>query len=249
MRSKGVLVVQEESEQTKEIVEKITESGMFSRVMCCHDGYEAIKLIMREKPDLVILDVITQGIDGYGIMKRFTDKGKPKFFVLTAMGSDIHIKKAVTYGAQYYMLKPVDLDQLLVAIGEVLNPLVVEEPSVKRKSRSVDEKISNIFISVGIPAHIKGYQYLREGIKLAIDNPLIINSITKELYPQIAMRYETSASKVERAIRHAIDVAWSRGKIENINTLFGVRVYTNNEKPTNGEFIALLADKMILEGM
>lgn len=121
---------------------------------------------------------------------------------------------------------------------------------MRKKSVSettLDERISNIFVSVGIPAHIKGYQFLREGIKLAVDNPQIINSITKSLYPTIAQHFNTTASKVERAIRHAIEVAWNRGKIENINSIFGVRVYTSSEKPTNGEFIALLADKMLLE--
>ena len=113
----------------------------------------------------------------------------------------------------------------------------------------MDENISNVFITVGIPAHIKGYQFLREAVKMAIVNPDIINSITKKLYPEVAKRFNTSASKVERAIRHAIEVAWNRGKIENINSLFGVRVYSPNEKPTNGEFIALVADKMLLESV
>ena len=122
------------------------------------------------------------------------------------------------------------------------------QQSLKQKNRGLDEKISNIFITVGIPAHIKGYQFLREAIKLAIESPEIINSITKKLYPAIADRFETTASKVERAIRHAIEVAWNRGKIENINSVFGLRVYTSQEKPTNGEFIALVADKMSIEG-
>ena len=116
------------------------------------------------------------------------------------------------------------------------------------KNKPLEEKITNIFITVGIPAHIKGYQYLREAIKMAIENPDIINSITKKLYPAIAEKFETSASKVERAIRHAIEVAWNRGKIENINSVFQIKVYDSNEKPTNGEFIALVADKMIIEG-
>ena len=115
-------------------------------------------------------------------------------------------------------------------------------------NRSLDERIANIFISVGIPAHIKGYQFLREAIKMAVDTPDIINNITKKLYPSIADKFDTSSSKVERAIRHAIEVAWNRGKIENINSIFGIKVYTANDKPTNGEFIALVADKMILEG-
>lgn len=117
-----------------------------------------------------------------------------------------------------------------------------------RVNRSLDERIANIFISVGIPAHIKGYQFLREAIKMAVDTPDIINNITKKLYPSIADKFDTSSSKVERAIRHAIEVAWNRGKIENINSIFGIKVYTANDKPTNGEFIALVADKMILEG-
>lgn len=116
------------------------------------------------------------------------------------------------------------------------------------RQKSLDEKLANIFITVGIPAHIKGYQFLREAIKMAIDNPDIINSITKKLYPGIADKFNTSASKVERAIRHAIEVAWNRGKIENINSIFGIKIYSPNDKPTNGEFIALLADKMIMEG-
>ena len=122
------------------------------------------------------------------------------------------------------------------------------EENLKLKNRALEEKISNIFITVGIPAHIKGYQFLREAIKMAIDCPDIINSITKKLYPSIAEKFQTSSSKVERAIRHAIEVAWNRGKIENINSIFGLKVYNSNEKPTNGEFIALVADKMLIEG-
>ena len=110
------------------------------------------------------------------------------------------------------------------------------------------EGLKIIFLSLGIPAHIKGYQFLREAIKLAIETPEIVSSITKKLYPSIATKFATSSSKVERAIRHAIEVAWNRGKIENINSIFGIKVYNQNEKPTNGEFIALVADKMLMEG-
>ena len=141
--------------------------------------------------------------------------------------------------------------QTLNAIQEYKNPYMQNTSDAKTQdkySKYVEEKITNIFITVGIPAHIKGYQFLREAILMAIDNPEIINSITKQLYPTIASKFETTSSKVERAIRHAIEVAWSRGKIENINSVFGLKVYTSNEKPTNGEFIALVADKMLLEG-
>lgn len=153
------------------------------------------------------------------------------------------------------MIKPCSHENLAARLKDLSGserPAV--QPSGSRPVRapvnkSLDEKITNIFITVGIPAHIKGYQFLREAIKMAIDNPDIINSITKRLYPEVAERFSTSPSKVERAIRHAIEVAWNRGKIENINSLFGVRVYNHNEKPTNGEFIALVADKMLLESV
>ena len=148
------------------------------------------------------------------------------------------------------MAKPVDNSIVAKRIEDLLGQGEAVKITGKRtpKNRVLEEKISNIFITVGIPAHIKGYQFLREAIKMAIEEPDIINSITKQLYPSIATRFSTSASKVERAIRHAIEVAWNRGKIENINNLFGIKVYDSNEKPTNGEFIALVADKMLVEG-
>ena len=119
----------------------------------------------------------------------------------------------------------------------------------KRRATSLEEKISDIFISIGIPPHIKGYAYLREGIKMTVKQPRIINNVTKELYPGVAEIYKTTSSKVERAIRHAIEVAWNRGRIDAINAVFGTRVYLGSEKPTNSEFIALVADKLILENM
>ncbi|MCL2483955.1 MAG: sporulation transcription factor Spo0A [Firmicutes bacterium] len=130
----------------------------------------------------------------------------------------------------------------------LLSNLHAAKPKAKRPFKELEEKITKIFISVGIPPHIKGYQFLREAIKISVENPEIINSITKHLYPNIATRFSTSSSKVERAIRHAIEVAYNRGKIENINNIFGMRIYGSNDKPTNGEFIALLADRMILDG-
>ena len=120
---------------------------------------------------------------------------------------------------------------------------------VKKQAVTAEEKISEIFIAIGIPPHIKGYGYLREGIKMTIEHPYIINSVTKELYPSIAKKFSTSSSKVERAIRHAIEVAWNRGRIDAINAIFGSRIYLGSEKPTNSEFIALVADKLILENM
>ena len=151
------------------------------------------------------------------------------------------------------MVKPVSPQNLEMRIDELSKQAVNpdekgEDLKQKQNEKQLDEKISNIFISIGIPAHIKGYQFLREAVKLAVEEPEIIGSITKRLYPAIAEKFETSSSKVERGMRHAIEVAWNRGKIENINTLFGLRIYSSNEKPTNGELIALIADKMLMEG-
>ena len=154
-------------------------------------------------------------------------------------------------GAKYFMVKPYNFELLKKRISEIDGGKEVSGsereyiPTVKRQS--IDEKISRIFINVGIPPHIKGYYFLREGVKMAVDDPEIINNITKKLYPMIGERYKTTASKVERAIRHAIEVAWNRGRIDSINSILGVRAYVGAEKPTNGEFIALIADKMLLE--
>ena len=133
--------------------------------------------------------------------------------------------------------------------SDTVKPAAVPAVREKRNPVSLDEKISGIFISIGIPPHIKGYGYLREGIKMAVEEPSIINNVTKQLYPKIAEKFNTTASKVERAIRHSIEVAWNRQRVDAINAVFGVRVYIGTDKPTNSEFIALVADKLILEGL
>lgn len=213
---------------------------------------EVIDFIKSNSIDIVVTDLILQNADGFYLIEEIKKiENSPKVVVASAIFEDSLIKRAFTLGVSYYMIKPIDFKLLDVRLEEIYKgsgqEIIVSKKS-NLKNKQLEEKITNIFITVGIPAHIKGYQFLREAIKMAIDNPDIINSITKRLYPSIAERFETSSSKVERAIRHAIEVAWNRGKIENINSLFGIRVYSNNEKPTNGEFIALVADKMLIEG-
>jgi len=220
-----------------------------------YDSFEniddVINFVSNNKIDVLITDIILQNSDGFYLVEKVKEIDKEiKIVVVSAVFEDSLIKKAFSIGVNYYMIKPVDFNILNDRIEELLKTTVDDNVNKRslQKTKQLEEKITNIFITVGIPAHIKGYQFLREAIKMAIDNPDIINSITKRLYPSIAERFETSSSKVERAIRHAIEVAWNRGKIENINALFGIRVYSNNEKPTNGEFIALVADKMLIEG-
>lgn len=210
------------------------------------DGYEALQFQRVKNADVIVTELLIPQMDGFALVEQLASENpKTNIIVLTELSSHAFMEKAYKVGACQYLIKPSDVNALLVAIKyAVSRKASIAAPKV---DKSLDERIANIFISVGIPAHIKGYQFLREGIKLAVDSPAIINSITKRLYPSIASIYDTTPSKVERAIRHAIEVAWNRGKIENINSLFGIKVYTANEKPTNGEFIALLADKMLLE--
>jgi two-component system response regulator (stage 0 sporulation protein A) len=196
---------------------------------------------------------VLSGVDGFGIMEHIkNNKLNCEVVVVSNFSDDKIVNSAIAHGAKYYFVKPVGVQN----IGERLKDILSEQSQEhkvsadvrgKRRVNSLDEKISNIFISIGIPPHIKGYQYLREGIKMAIEQPSIINNVTKELYPNIGAKFDTSASKVERAIRHAIEVAWNRGRVDAINAIFGVRVYIGSERPTNSEFIALVADKLILE--
>ena len=211
--------------------------------------------LKRENVDVVITQVLMSGINCLDLMELFEGKEyRPKFIVLSDLKNEVFMCECLNRGASAYMLKPISLKQLenkiLIVCGktkEINTPLA--KPTTKEDfDKNIDERLSTIFVSIGIPPHIKGYQFLRDGVKCVVNDPPIINSITRGLYPHIAQKYQTTPSKVERAICHAIEVAWSRGKIDNINNLFGVKVYSANEKPTNGEFIALLADKMLLEG-
>ena len=202
--------------------------------------------VERLKPNFLIMEVLLSGMDGFLVLekiKKSMGSQMPKVIFISNLSHSGFVSKAIKEGASYFMIKPIMPQNLETRILELANP--VKEEKIERV---LEEKISNIFITIGIPAHIKGYQFLREAVKLAIEEPEIIGAITKKLYPTIAEKFSTSSSKVERGMRHAIEVAWNRGKIENINTLFGLKIYSSNEKPTNGELIALIADKMLMEG-
>lgn len=210
------------------------------------DGNAIVDEIAKLKPDFVISEVLLSGADGFKMLELVQERlgaNAPKVIFVSNLSHAGFISKAMKEGASYYMVKPVSFDNLEERLTDLS-----EGNAVADSEKQLDEKIANIFISIGIPAHIKGYQFLREAVKLAVDDPEIIASITKRLYPTIAEKFDTSSSKVERGMRHAIEVAWNRGKIENINNLFGLQIYGANDKPTNGELIALIADKMIMGG-
>ena len=213
------------------------------------DGNEVVEAVKETKPDFLVMEVMLSGIDGFKVLERLKIEMKddlPKIIFISNLSHSGFVSKAIKEGASYFMVKPITPENLQERIEDVISEKDIED--VEKNDKQLDEKISNIFISIGIPAHIKGYHFLREAVKLAVEEPEIIGSITKRLYPTIAEKFETSSSKVERGMRHAIEVAWNRGKIENINSLFGLKIYSSNEKPTNGELIALIADKMIMEG-
>ena len=243
---KTVAIVDDNASLVMSLKEFFNNKTDFEIVGIGENGLQAIELVEKYSPDFLLLDIVMPELDGFGVLSAIGNR-KTVVIMMSQLATDGFVQKAMQYGASYFLAKPFAYETLYRMMHSFGAPTPVA-PHQNRRSKSLDEKLSNLFISVGIPAHIKGYQFLREAIKMTMDNPDIINSITKRLYPSIADAFSTSPSKVERAIRHAIEVAWSRGKIENINNIFGIKIYSPNDKPTNGEFIALVADKMLLEG-
>ena len=252
MKGNSVILLESNSAVLAQLREAFADGKEFNILYAGADGDEGIKQILRLKPDLVIVGMFLKGTDGCGVIRTVKKTWVDAKIIATGVSNDLLIEKAMAEGAAYYLIKPFSIPTALERIKELMKdkPVVEKEVSVsKRKPVTTEEKISEIFISIGIPPHIKGYNYLREGIRMTIEKPYVINSVTKELYPSIARKFSTTSSKVERAIRHAIEVAWNRGRIDAINAIFGTRIYLGTEKPTNSEFIALVADKLILENM
>ena len=215
------------------------------------DGQAALDMLRGGNYDVLICDLIMARLDGFELLERLSAglcERAPAVIVISAMRHEDMISKACALGARYYMIKPVEPESLFKRMMEMLEQNAsLPSCTLSAPPKTLDEKITCVFLIIGIPAHIKGYHYLREAVRMVYYEPTLTGRITKELYPGIGRRFNTSASKVERAIRHAIEVAWTRGKIENINQVFGYNIYSKNDKPTNGEFIALVADKLIMD--
>ena len=244
-----IALIGEDTESKAKIREYFAQNNDYEFVFDEADGYKALQYFDENDVDVVITPIMLPELNAFDLMEHFRNKKSMKFLILSELKSEAFMMRCLTSGAAGYLLKPINCAVLAEKLQNLQSAKTTFTTTGKPSNlgKTLDEKISNIFITVGIPAHIKGYQYLRDGIKLVVENSHKINSITKCLYPEIAKRFGTTSSKVERAIRHAIEVAWNRGKIENINNLFGTKIYTANEKPTNGEFIALIADKMLLD--
>lgn len=252
MKAYSVILLESNSAVLSQMKSALEESEEFSVLHAGEDGDIGMKEILSNKPDLVVVGMFLKGTDGSGIIRAVKKTWADAKIVAVGISNDSLIEKAMEDGATYYLVKPFSITTAIERLKELMKTKQETGDTValkRRKPTTIEEKISEIFISIGIPPHIKGYAYLREGIKMTIERPYIINAVTKELYPSIAKKFSTSASKVERAIRHAIEVAWNRGRIEAINAIFGARIYLGHEKPTNSEFIALVADKLILENM
>lgn len=230
-------------------------------VFVCHDGLKTIEQIRRKQPQILILDMIMPHLDGLGVLEAINDlelEQYPRTIVLSAVGQEQITQKAIGLGAEYYIVKPFSLDVLMKRINQLAGN---DEPEPGKlqyakavlannndgDERDLEIEITNIIHEIGVPAHIKGYQYLRDAIVMVVEDMDLLGAVTKELYPAIAKRNNTTPSRVERAIRHAIEVAWNRGRLETINDLFGYTVQLDKGKPTNSEFIAIIADKLRLE--
>lgn len=246
-----VVLVDDNIELTKMINEYFgSNHAGIEVVYTANDGKEGLEIIKNKQDefDLIILDLVMPKLDGTGVLeemkKEIIDK---KVIVLTSYNSPEMIRKVSEYGVNYYLLKPFDLPELEKRILEVTDKEKNSNKSVNLYKHNLQVSITNILHELGVPSHIKGYQYIRESIMIVYENPEVIGGITKELYPEVADRYDTTVSRVERAIRHAIEVSWNRGSWDLMEDIFGHSIDIDKAKPTNSEFIVTIADKLKLE--
>ena len=261
-----VLIADDNQDFSKTLATYLGNEKDMEVVGIAKDGVEAVEQIKELLPDVAILDVIMPHLDGLGVLEKINNSNivkSPICIMLSAVGQDKITQKSIALGADYYVVKPFDIELLIKRIREIKNfrPIpnrnfITRESTPIRKYIEIDKSkgeknlealVTNIIHEVGVPAHIKGYQYLREAIMLVINDIDVINQITKSLYPQIAQKFNTTPSRVERAIRHAIEVAWGRGEPGTMENIFGYTVNALKGKPTNSEFIAMIADKLRLE--
>ena len=276
-----ILIADDNPDFANTLTGYIEEDSKFEIIAMARDGKQAVEMILNTEPDVVLLDVIMPHLDGIGVLEKITAanmKKQPICIMLSAVGQEKITQRALELGAEYYAIKPFDINVLLQRIKEIelhrkqpqfrnsninnyninnnINSYMSREikaqyieisPEKKKDEENLEALVTNVIHEVGVPAHIKGYQYLREAIMMVVNNIDIINQITKQLYPDIANKYHTTPSRVERAIRHAIEVAWGRGQTEVVENIFGYTISAAKGKPTNSEFIAMIADKLRLE--
>ncbi|NLM83691.1 MAG: sporulation transcription factor Spo0A [Clostridiales bacterium] len=257
MDSKTRVLIADTSEEYRLLLSDILSSeGDFEVVGCTGDGQQAYNLVLEKKPNVLITDLILSNLDGLALIAKINDleQSRPAVIIVSGFASEHTLAEASSLGVSYYMQKPCDIPVLLSRIRMVsgkarvsLAPATPVSRPVQHYEQSLESMVTEIIHEIGVPAHIKGYQYLREAIILAINDMDIINAVTKVLYPTVARKFSTTPSRVERAIRHAIEVAWDRGDLETLQKFFGYTVSNIKGKPTNSEFIAMIADRLSLQ--
>ncbi len=217
------------------------------------DGRKVLEAINEHSPDLVIMDVFMPRFDALGVMKMVKESGKqpPTFMVMSGFDNDTLQQEMMSAGATYYFMRPFDIemmvDRIIATVGKQMPDNVSAITSARNAVVNLELSVTEIIHQIGVPAHIKGYHYLREAIIMSVNDPDIINSVTKQLYPAVAKSFSTTSSRVERAIRHAIEVAWDRGDVDVLNSYFGYTIHNTKGKPTNSEFIAMISDRLRLQ--
>ena len=260
MSKLAVLVADDNQEFRSILKEYVDQQEDMMVVGEALNGEDALEKIYGGQPDVVLLDMIMPRMDGLGVLECLKQKPPikmPVVIMIATMGSDHITEQAFALGASYYMTKPFELSTLVSRIRQLTPDRTHVKSTGERmkgvakqqevRPKDMETEVTNMIHEIGVPAHIKGYQYLRDAIIMALKNMDVLNAITKQLYPDIAKKYDTTPSRVERAIRHAIEVAWSRGKMDTIDELFGYTINNGKGKPTNSEFVALVADRLRLE--
>ena len=244
------LIITEEAVEFSQESLQIFQDFNICTAFCVKDGEELCSRIKSEEPDVVFMDAFMTRLDAIGVMRVIKKEKikKPLFIVFSSFHSTVLEREIMNSGADYFMLKPYDIEQLCENISVLLKngndkPLT----PLKIDAFGIELKVTQILHEIGVPAHIKGYHYLRDSIMMSVEKPEIINAVTKQLYPSVAKKYQTTSSRVERAIRHAIEVAWDRGDVDVLNSYFGYTIHNDRGKPTNSEFIAMISDRLRLQ--
>ena len=226
----------------------LQRAGGFQVMGTANDGEQAIRMVTERRPQILVLDLMLAKQDGLSVLKAISAMDrKPVVLATSRFVTDYVASAAANLGVRYLMLKPCDMTALVERLEEIRGGESQRQPSVRHSATNIESMVTSIIHEIGVPAHIKGYQYLREAIIIAVNDMDVINAITKVLYPQVAKTFQTTPSRVERAIRHAIEVAWDRGDLDTLQRFFGYTVSNTKGKPTNSEFIALIADKLQLQ--
>ena len=244
-----VIIADDKTELAKACADVLRDDGI-EVVFTAKDGQAVLDGISAHKPDAVLMDMFMPVLDAVGVLDRLNDMqcdSKPNVIVMSGYDDPRFEYAALSHGAAYYLLKPFNVEGLADCVRSLTGWSNEDAKPMQDERSALEMQITEIMHQIGVPAHIKGYHYLRESIILSVEQPEIINSITKQLYPTIAKIFSTTSSRVERAIRHAIEVAWDRGDIDFLNSYFGYTIHNERGKPTNSEFVAMIADKLRLQ--